>query len=185
MSLAKPKTLVLSLIAPAGLFLSEELCDFDQQVRVAGEDVDLSDTPWAATVADLVVDRSCSSLVGLSFACSNEEHWHAMRHMSKRLDPNVVCLVDRFFLNGEVQQSPGASREHRFEIMWAKPGRGELESAQLLCGQWSWCYSQSGEWAEGRPIVAIAITDVDEILDDHELIFPKTVDLRQLDVAVS
>ena len=174
MKLKNPKTLVLSLQPPAGLFLSESLCDFDQEVAVGGKNVDLNDTPWAATVADLVVDREHSTLIGLSFECGDEDDWQTMRAMSSHLDPKVVNLVDRSFLDGQEKQAPNATREHRFEIQWANCERGELESAQLLCGQWSWCYSKDGDWGNGRPIIALAITDVDEILDDHDLSFPAT-----------
>ncbi len=108
-----------------------------------------------------------------------------MQAISERLDPQVVCLLDRFFLDGKEQRLPGASRQHRFEILWAKPQQPELECAQLLCGQWMWCYSRNGDWGTTKPIVAVAITDVDEVLGDHGLIFPKTVELRHLEVTFS
>lgn len=184
MPIIRPKTIVVSLQRPAGVYVSTANVDFVKIDRFNGETVELNDSPWVSTVADLVVDRSTNSLLGLSFYCDVlPKDYTLAQEVAKRLDPQVVCLKDRFLLNGRELKRvlPGTSPTHMLEITWAPANRSESESAQLMNGQWWWFYSNKGRWPGTKPVVAFGIGDLDEILDAHGLTFAAPHGLRTLE----
>ena len=180
----RPKTVVVSLQRPACVYVSTTNVDFVKIDGFKGETVELNDSPWISTVADLVVDPSTSSLLGLSFDCSfSRKDFTLAEEVVKRLDPQVVCLKDRYFRNNRELPglAPGVTREQKCEITWASSHQTESESAQLMNGQWWWFYSNKSRWPGTKPVVAFGINDVDEILDDHGLTFATPRSYRTLE----
>jgi hypothetical protein len=178
----RPKHLFLSLDVPAKFYLGLADWSIGGQVYLQNILVEGNDTPWASTVADLLVDRETDEFVGMAFAIDDQEYWQSMKDIAKRLDPKVVRYNDiatpesRRIYTGHVGTLP------RFEITWSSARSLECEAAQLCCGQWFWWYAKEGSWGVSPPIIALGITDIDEILDAHNLKFPTHTDFPQLAV---
>lgn len=181
---SRPKCLFMTLQAPVGLFLGRSDWDISGQVRIQGIPVEGNDTPWLS-FADLLIDVQDRRLVGLTFQIDKPEYWGPMQEAARRLDPRVVHYNDISTAAAQ-QLYPGeAGKAHRFEITWATATHPRFELAQLNCGQWFWWYALEGDWGTSRPLVALGITDLDEVLDDHSLSFPETLSFPPLDVAFS
>ena len=102
---------------------------------------------------------------------------------AERLDSRAVVLRDRFLgRDGEECQPEEGEAQHRVEIVWATQSATSLEWAQLLCGQWSWCYHLNSNTGDPFNAVALVLDDVDEVLEDHDLVLPDPTASRQLDV---
>ena len=179
---SRVKCLFMTLQTPVGVFLGSSDWDIDGQVRIRDMPVEGNDTPWLS-FADLLVDLQDRRLVGLTFQIDRPEYWQPMRELAQRLDPRVVHYND-ISTTAARQLYPGeAGRAHRFEITWAAATRLGFELAQLNCGQWFWWYATEGDWGLSRPVVALGITDLDEVLKDHSLSFPDTLPFPPLEMA--
>lgn len=168
-----PHTLILSLRRPASLFVCEEEPDAGD-VQIDGVSVDANDTPWAATVADLLIDKDARSFVGLTFQINSDAGWQPLKQLCERLDPTVTHYNEIAAPQDQLVYPGESGTSHRFEITWAKAQCPAIEWAQLLCGQWYWLYAPEGDWGISKPVVALQLDHVDEILDEHELSFPMT-----------
>lgn len=179
-----PKTLIISLQAPAEVFVESSSWDITAHFRIRGIPVDGNDTPWLS-FADLLIDLQDRRLVGLTFQIDKPEYWEPMQQVARRLDPKVAHYND--ISTAAAQQAyPGeAGKAHRFEITWATATHLGFELAQLNCGQWFWWYAMEGDWGISRPLIALGITDLDEVLNDHSLSFPESLVFPPLDVAIS
>jgi hypothetical protein len=175
----QPKTLFLSLTVPAAIHVGESEWDLNRQLRIEGTDVDGNDTPWCA-LADLLVDRTTRVFLGVTFGV--EEHaFERARRIAQSLNPEVVRYDD---VSTEVSKERyrGWGDTQRFEIAWTPARDLRCEGAQLLCGQWFWWYALTkGQIDWNRPI-AFGISDIDDILRDHNLTFPDVSHLPALKV---
>jgi len=168
-----PKNLVMTLELPAKVFVSMQRLEFGEKLKIDGSVVSLGDTPWGATVADIVLDGDTRSFIGLSFECSDLVHWQAMLKAANKMDPRSIALLERKFGNPDEVESSWS--EKRVEILWANYDSTQMESAQLICSQWDWCYKLNNK-NEYESLYAISLSDIDEILSDHALSFPRILD---------
>jgi hypothetical protein len=177
----RPTTLFLSLQPPARVHLGFSRWNVDGEVRIQGIPVEGNDTPWC-TFPDLLIDRDGQVFLGLTFQITDPEYWKPMQQIAQRLDARVVRYNDLSTADSQ-QMYPGeAGKAHRFEIAWAPARRLGAEAASLCCGQWFWWYAMQGSWGISPPIIALGITDVDAILDAHNLQFPGKLGLPALEV---
>lgn len=179
MAIDKTELVFVSTQAPGGIFKADIERRFLDDIIFNDAKLLLNDTPWCATMADLVVDESTSSFIGLSFECENESDWLMMRELSRFFDPSLLHIRDRYFIDGEEQESRRGIRERRVELQWAKSEKPCMRWAQLICGQWFWCYSNASDYIDTKSVCGLVLTDLDEVLGEHDLQFPKT-NLRPL-----
>jgi hypothetical protein len=143
----------------------------DCQVKINGTPVEGNDTPWV-TLPDLLIDLEDRRFVGLTFQLARPQFWSAMKAISAKLDPRVL-RYNEITTPEAIQMYPGESgKAHRLEVTWATAERLGCEWASLTCGQWFWWYAKTGSWGISPPIVGLGLTDIDMILDGHELVFP-------------
>lgn len=179
-----PKTLMLSLQPPTRVRV--ESCDWDltKDFHIDGTAVEGTDTPWICTVADLLVDRQRQLFVGLTFQIAIEQDWQAIKKIAQRLDRRVVRYNDISTAEAQAMYPGEAGEAHRFEITWAPARTLGFELAQLLNGQWFWSYSKEGSWGMSPPIIALSISDIDDVLNVHKLSFPARLDFSPLKVEI-
>jgi hypothetical protein len=175
----KPKYVFLSLTAPAEVALGESDWTIDGQVLIRGMPAEANDTPWVS-FPDLLIDEVDRTFVGLTFEI-DRDYRVPMQRIAQLLNPQVVRYNDLCHAQDRRVYHDDQDPAHRLEITWIRPRRQGFELAQLLCGQWFWWYSIEGNWGICPPILALSITDIDEILDSFALRFPK-LSLPVLDV---
>lgn len=180
-SIPRPTTLLMSLQAPARIHLDSSRWDMSKQVRINGIAVDGNDTP-GCSLPDLLVDKDNGLFVGLTFDISDPNYWAPMREISRRLDPRVVRYNDISTAAAQEMYPDEAGKLHRIEILWADAHRLGCELAQLCSGGWFWWYAMEGNWGISPPVVALGLTDIEWILDEHGLSFPQSVDFPPLEV---
>ena len=178
------KYLFLSLDQPAKLNLGMSEWDMESQVFIQGLPVEGNDTPWLS-FADLLVDRDEANFVGLTFLIDNEVFWEPMRLLAQSLDPEVIRYNDISTSDAKSMYPGEAGKYRRFEITWAPARTLECEIAQLCCGQWFWWYSKIGSSSLSTHLIALGITDIDDLIAEHNLKFPKNLDFPPLEVEFS
>jgi hypothetical protein len=179
-----PKYLFLSLQPPAEVLLGTAEWNIKDQIRIRGILVEGNDTPWGS-FADLLVDLENRCLVGLTYQIDNRQYWRPMQEVAERLNPDVVHYNDISSASAQGMYPGEAGKAHRFEIVWSPARRLGVEIAQLMCGQWFWCYATEGNWGISPPLLALGITDIDDILKDHDLTFPGKLSFPQLAVTLA
>jgi hypothetical protein len=176
-----PKYIFISLLPPSKVSLGTTPWNITGQVYVDHRPVEGNDTPWLS-FADLLIDEANRQFVGLTFQVDNPSFWRPMRQISERLDHRVVRYNDISTPDAQRMYPREAGIAHRFEITWASASSLGFELAQLCCGQWFWWYAKDGSWGISPPIVALGITHIDEILNEHNLTFPSKLEFGPLDV---
>lgn len=183
----RQKTLYLSLQVPAAIHLDESDWNLTKRCEIAGVNVEGGDSPWVG-MADLLIDSTTRKFVGLTYQIVDRGEQEQANRIAQRLNPEVVHFDD---LSTKVSQQryAGEAREaQRFEISWAPARDLRFELAQLFCGQFFWWYALEGDWGipmygvATKPIVAIGVSGVDDILSDHNLTFPDVSHLPPLTV---
>jgi len=179
--ISQPKTLFLSLQVPAKIHVGFSHWNVDGEVRIQALPVEGNDTPWCA-LPDLLIDCNKHVFVGLTFPITDPSYWKPMEQIAQRLDSKVVRYNDLSTPDSQHLYPGEAGSTHRFEITWASAPHLGVEAASLCCGQWFWWYAMQGSWGISPPVIAMGITDIDEILDDYDLQFPGTLDFPPLKV---
>jgi hypothetical protein len=164
-------TLIIKLSKPGSLFLHEGEWEIVGDLVIDGISVDENDTPWGA-MGDLLVDRADSSLVGISFVIDPPSYSNQVRDIVSRLDRSCIKHVASAHTAQRGIIAKRVSAVDRVDITWARARDPALVVAQLMCGQWFWCYSKAGDWGICPPVVAFEITEVGDILRDFGLRVP-------------
>lgn len=174
-----PHTLLLSLNAPAAIRVDESDLDLSKPLTIAGVGVEGTDAPWP-TLADVLVDRSERTFVGVTFAVESYDA-HRAERLADRLDHTVVSYATSSVPSFHERYRDWGDAQ-RLEIRWGLGRHVVCEGAQLPCGQWFWWYAAvDGEIQWERPI-AFSISDVQDILRKHHVGFPDISHLPQLTV---
>jgi hypothetical protein len=174
-----PHTLFLSLQAPAAIRVDGLDWDLNKPLSIRGVKVEGNDTPWCA-LADLLMDRSERTFVGVTFSVDSFDAERVQR-IAGRLDHRVV-YYETISMPSFRERYRDWGDTQRFEIRWGLGQDLVCEGAQLVCGQWFWWYaSVDGKIQWERPI-AFSISDMHNILRQHNMTFPDTSHLPRLTV---
>ena len=175
-----PKTMIITLRTPVETAFFSGTWGIDAQFYIRGERVDVGEMPWVS-MPDVLLDRETRHFVGLTFAI-DRELWDASRAIVGKLDPGVIRYNDLTSVEAQMRYPGEAGMVHRCELQWAPATQLEEDVAQLMSSQW-WClYAHTGTDRAGlfpprdEPAnlpVGFALTDIDDVLRNHSLIFPE------------
>ena len=198
-----PNVMVLSLQTPASLYLGVARWDMTADFKIAGLPVEGDDTPFVA-LADILVDADRGCFAGLTWPIFDPAYRDPMRQIARRLDPRVVHYNDLSDPDATRSYPTPKGSAHWLEICWSPSKNLTYECAQLCNGQWFWWYETEGDvvamppdsraeddrpgyfmpgtWGASPPLIALGISHVSDILNDHHLTFPVGLDFPRLDV---
>jgi hypothetical protein len=169
--LRRPKTFFVALRSPTEVSLSMDLWDGSMGVRIRGLAVEAGECPWVS-LGDLLVGDVERELVGVTFIADPDEGLGPCG-LDPLLNPDIIHY-DEVTTPEADERNPGErGLNHRCEIIWSRSRKIKLEWAQLLSfAQWAWLYPSGTAPAHRRSPIAFVITDVDDLLDGHSLLFP-------------
>jgi hypothetical protein len=175
-----PRVAFLWLPEPAALHCSFVPWPREMGFKIQGRFVDPNDTP-SVSWADVLYDANTREFAGLTFSVESAAGAVKMRAAVRGLDANVVRYVDSGALT-EWQRYVECGNLERVEITWLQRESLLCQPASLVCGSWFWCYPKDTYPGPHAIPLALAVGDIDLIVKDLDLTWPRDLNYPKLDV---